>query len=97
VTIEPIQVRTIGSIGTQWLYRFPNGYGASVIDCGYGSKDGLLELSMLLYYGEPNTHHRQIYHEIVNHDVLGWLNDIDLQLALEDIKALPAHHVPAKG
>ena len=32
----------IGFINTGWKYVFPNGYGASVIDDGYGSEQRIV-------------------------------------------------------
>ena len=43
--IEPAPLRTVdrGMAGSQWVYRFPNGYGASVIrgPWSYGGPEGL--------------------------------------------------------
>ncbi len=57
--------------GTQRIYQFPNGYGASVVknDMSYGGKNGLWELAVLdadggLCYDTPITD-----------DVIGHLND----------------------
>lgn len=74
--------------------HFPNGYGASVIDTGYGSRDGLFELAVLadgkLCYTTPITS-----------DVLGWLTADDVDATLAAIEALPSLHgqdvEPAEG
>lgn len=69
--------------GVQQIYKFPNGYGASVVKhiWSYGGKDNLWELAVLkgkdLCYNSP-----------VTSDVLGWLTDDDVQRALKEIRAL---------
>lgn len=66
------------------IYKFPNGYGASVIrGIGiYGSNQGLWELAVLkgdkLCYSTPITD-----------DVINFLNDKGVEEILEKIKNLP--------
>lgn len=96
ILIKPIETRPVGP-GVQKLYRFLNGYGASVIDFGYGTQDGLYEVAMLQYYGEGHYQSKLIKHELVNYDIAGWLNDIEVEILLEKIKALPPHFAPQRG
>ena len=69
--------------GVQQIYKFPNGYGASVVKhkMSYGGKDDLWELAVIkgedLCYTTPLTS-----------DVLGWLTDEDVQRALKEIAKL---------
>jgi len=69
--------------GVQHTYKFPNGYGASVIrhEGSYGYSQGLWELAVLdgddLCYSTP-----------VASDVLGYLTEEDVLLKLGEIKAL---------
>ena len=51
---------------TQELFRFTNGYGASVISDGYGEKQGFLELAVL-------RQGRICYDTPITEDVEGWL------------------------
>jgi hypothetical protein len=64
-------------------FKFSNGYGASVIDTGYGCDQGLLELAVLhkghLCYTTPITN-----------DVKGWLTEQDVNNLLKQIAALPS-------
>lgn len=72
----------------QTIYRFANGYGASVINDGYGSQAGLKELAVLeLVEGEK---FELTYETPITDDVLGHLTDEDVDRALKDIEALPA-------
>ena len=70
--------------GIRRKYTFENSYGASVISHSgsYGGKFGLWELAVLynddLCYTTPITN-----------DVIGWLNEEDLQVVLNKIKSLP--------
>jgi hypothetical protein len=71
--------------GTQKLYEFPNGRGASVVrhSFSYGAADGLWELAVLDRKGEID------YSTPITNDVLGHLSDDEVQAALERIAALP--------
>ena len=70
--------------GVQHIYRFPNGYAASVIQTSfsYGGPDGLWELAVLkgesLCYDTPITD-----------DVLGCCDDAEVADLLVRIAALP--------
>lgn len=67
-------------------YRFDNGYGASIIDDGYGSDRGLKELGV--------THGgRLCYKTPITNDVIGWLKDEDVQPLVDQIRALPANEL----
>ena len=78
--------------GHQLKYRFPNGYGASVIRWSlpngwggsYGAESGLWELAVLDSSG------RVCYSTPVADDVLGWLTPEDVNTALSKIQVLPA-------
>ena len=68
----------------QKIYKFPNGYGASVV-CNfgtYGAKDGLFEVAVLDSNGEIT------YDTPVASDVIGWLDFADVTDILNKIKAL---------
>ena len=69
--------------GVQHTYKFPNGYGASVIrhEGSYGYSQGLWELAVL--DGEDLC-----YSTSVASDVLGYLTEKDVLLKLGEIKAL---------
>jgi hypothetical protein len=69
--------------GTQDLYEFPNGYGASVIshNYSYGGKDGLFELAVLL-----NDEIK--YDTPITDDVIGYLAEEDLEEILLKIMEL---------
>ena len=77
VTVKPLLD------GIQKLYKFPNGYGASVIrhKGSYGYSKGLWELAVLfedeLCYDTPITD-----------DVLGYLRWEDVENYLKEIKEL---------
>lgn len=65
-------------MATDMQYNFANGWGVSIIDFGYGSDEGLLELAVLkdgnLHYANP----------VSKGDVCGWLtNDEAIKLASE--------------
>lgn len=71
-----VKVNTGGMCGgIQKLYRFENGYGASVIrnKYSYGGDEGLWELAMLIWHGDDEY---DIYYcDITDDDVLGYLTD----------------------
>ena len=85
--IKPAIEREVND-GTQKLYFFDNGYGASVVchSFSYGHEAGLWELAVIkgtqgkwsLEYDTP-----------ISDDVLGWLNNQDVEDLLEKIQNLP--------
>lgn len=68
--------------GHQWKFKFENGYGASVIDDGYGRNEGLYELAVLGPDGAI------AYDTPITDDVLGYLTDEQVGEALARIEAL---------
>jgi hypothetical protein len=71
--------------GTQRRYKFPNGYGASVV-CGpytYGGSSGLWELAVL------DRHQHLTYDTPITDDVIGYLDAKAVTALLVQIAALP--------
>ena len=99
MTIQPTLERPhpAGS-GTQRLYRFDNGYGASVVQFSinglagsYGSDIGLWELAVLRITGDNIARDYELtYDTEITDDVLGHLDDDEVQEALAKIRDLPA-------
>ena len=67
----------------QKIYKFDNGYGASVIPWGYGREKGLLELAILDDRGHL------CYDTPITDDVIGWLTPAEVESILEEISKLP--------
>ena len=69
--------------GVQHVYKFPNGYGASVVkhDGSYGGKSGLWELAVL--EGEELCYTSGITEDVIGH--LSWKN---VEETLSEIKQL---------
>jgi len=70
--------------GIQKIYKFPNGYGASIIKgpYTYGGRDGKWELAVLK--GEELC-----YDTDITSDVIGHLNDPEMDTILRQIERLP--------
>lgn len=87
VEINPAEShnREMGKV--QHIYRFTNGYSASVIQGPhtYGGRAGLWEIAVL---GGPDE--RIVYDTPVTDDVLGYLTDDQVAEALLAIAALPS-------
>lgn len=73
--------------GRQRLYRFDNGYGASVVQARgtYGSESGLSELAVIAWRGGK----WDIAYDTPVTEV-GWLSEDDVQGYLQKIRDLPA-------
>lgn len=71
--------------GTQDIYRFENGYEASVVctPYTYGGEEGKKELAVM--HGG-----KIVYDTPITNDVLGWLSDDEVQEVLGRIAALPS-------
>lgn len=69
--------------GSQRIYAFPNGYGASVVShmYSYGGKEGLYELAVIRD-GEI------VYNTPITNDVIGWLTAEEVDEILGRIKNL---------
>ena len=78
--------------GNQEVYRFPNNFGASVIrhNFSYGHEDGLWELAVLEFTDTPVKDHFDLcYTTPITDDVIGSLNEEDVEKLLSEIEALP--------
>lgn len=73
--------RGIKPPGRQWTFEFGNGYGASVINDGYGSEEGLYEVGVL--HGGKLT-----YQTPLTDDVLGFQTHEQVVAVLDAIAAL---------
>ena len=75
-------------MGSQRIYRFPNGFGASVVrhESSYGGRQGLFELAVLDNTGDIT------YSTTITSDVLGWLTIEDVDDILDRISKYPPTH-----
>lgn len=74
--------------GIQKIYKFENGYGASVIkhSMSYGHEQGLWKLGVLEFYDEDKF--RLCYGTEITDDVIGYLTEKQVNKLLEKIKKL---------
>ena len=74
--------------GIQKIYKFDNGYGASVIrhEFSYGHEDGLWELAVLHFSDDDDWNID--YSTPITDDVLGYLSDEDVERTLKEIRLL---------
>jgi hypothetical protein len=81
----PVKVKPAWG-GTQRIYKFPNGRGASLVchEYSYGGRDGLWELAVLDANGDID------YSTPLTDDVIGHLTMEDAELLLTAISVLPA-------
>tara|TARA_B110000977_G_C10780974_1_gene378574 strand:- start:30 stop:329 length:300 start_codon:yes stop_codon:yes gene_type:complete len=73
--------------GLQNVYKFPNGYGASVVrsNFSYGGKKGLWEIAVL------DNDNNLCYSTSITSDVIGHLNDPQMDRILGMISRLNEH------
>ncbi len=76
------------ALGRQKIYKFPNGYGASIIRTrySYGYKKGLWELAVIKFY--INGKCDLCYDTPITDDVIGNLKWNEVEEYLEKIKNL---------
>lgn len=74
----------------QWCFKFPNGYGASIIKRfgSYGYEKDLFELAVVSYDGENYTESHLCYSTVITDDVVGFLNNDEVLDYLKRIKEL---------
>jgi hypothetical protein len=84
--------------GTQKIYRFDNGFGASVVRFtiggfgvgSYGAASGHWELAVLRFTGENVARDFDLaYDTPITDDVLGHLDDDEVETLLAQIRDLP--------
>ena len=77
--------------GTQRLYRFANGYGASVVrhSFSYGNENGLWELAVIVWDGPTEKDFLLCYTTPITDDVIGRLSEEEVETTLNAIEALP--------
>ena len=75
--------------GSQTIYKFPNGYGASVVQFrgSYGYESGKFELAVLKFEGDNWS---LTYETPITEDVLGHLSPEEIESTLDSIEQLPA-------
>jgi hypothetical protein len=77
--------------GSQKIYAFSNGYGASVVmhDFSYGGKDGKWELAVLRFDDPSNLSDFDLtYDTPITNDVIGHLSEEEVDELLEKIAEL---------
>lgn len=81
-----------GMGGTQKLYKFENGYGASVVrfPYSYGGDKGLWELAVIKYKGDSLDKFTLTYDTPITDDVIGHLTENGVDEILTQIEGLPA-------
>lgn len=72
----------------QYIFKFENGYGASVVKNigSYGNKQDLFELAVIIFVGEYEW--ELCYSTEITNDVIGYLNNDEVIGLLERIKSL---------
>lgn len=88
VIYEPYDARPLDNGAVQKLYRFANGYGASVVkgEHTYGGDEGLWELAVLKF--NDNGEFNLDYTTPITEDVEGHLTDDAVEELLAKIEGL---------
>lgn len=76
--------------GIQYIFRFENNYGASVVKHGgsYGHGKDLWELAVIKFTDESNEEWELNYDTEITSDVIGYLDDDDVRDLLNRIRGL---------
>lgn len=76
--------------GIQYVFRFRNDYGASVIksEHSYGHEKDLWELAVIKFYGPGERQWDLNYETIITDDVIGNLTNEEIRNLLQRIKEL---------
>lgn len=77
--------------GVQKLFKFENGYGASVVshEFSYGGDKGFWELAVILIYeNQGKLSWKLVYDTPITEDVLGWLTWEEVEETLKQIEEL---------
>jgi hypothetical protein len=90
VTLEKTMFTRNLHDGIQSLYRFQNGYGASVVrhSGSYGGKEGLYKLAVIRFTSDCIEDYVLTYNTPITDDVIGHLTKDDVDTLLEQIRDL---------
>lgn len=86
-----------GGEGIQKIWRFENGFGASVVRFSiyrekkigsYGVEDGLWELAVIRFNSEDILDFKLCYDTKITNDVIGYLKENEVVKLLEKIRGL---------
>lgn len=84
----------ITSNGTRRVFKAKNGFGASVIDYGYGAEEGLYEVAVLRFNGDD---YAITYNTVITGDVVGYLTEEEVAELLKRISRLHRPKVKPQG
>lgn len=90
---EPVIARPI-EFGIQKIYRFDNGFGASVVksEYSYGGQENLWELAVITFDGDDSEKFELTYETPITNDVIGSLTDDEVEEKLAEISQLSWRH-----
>lgn len=90
--IQPSIERELCPGHFQRLFRFDNGFGASVVrgEYTYGGPEGRWELAVVRVTGGGDFDFELTYDTSITDDVIGWLDEDEVQALLTRIRDLPA-------
>lgn len=90
---EPVVARPI-EFGIQKIYRFDNGFGASVVKSqfSYGGDENMWELAVIYFNNDDSEEFELTYETPITNDVIGNLSDEEVEEKLSEIKALSWRH-----
>lgn len=88
--MRPLFIRDLHQ-GTQNIYRFDNGYGASVVqhNFSYGEHENKWELAVI-HFHDNSSEWDIVYDTHITDDVIGWLDMMQVFEILHEIEELPA-------
>lgn len=80
--------------GVHYMFRFENGYGASIIKhmYSYGHEDDLWELAVTVFPHKDAKYYDLCYDTPITDDVLGWKTDDEIREILNEIKELDSRY-----
>ena len=88
---KPDVEKTTSTGAEQRIFRYKNGYGASVVrgPYTYGGSQGLFELAVIRFIGEDTERSYDLaYDTPITNDVVGWLSEDDVQSLLRRVARL---------
>lgn len=87
--MRPLFIRDLHS-GTQNIYKFDNGYGASVVqhNFSYGEHENKWELAVI-HFHDNSSEWDVVYDTPITDDVIGWLDMMQVFHILHEIQELP--------